>query len=273
VNKKALAAALVILAVLASCGIGNLLAKRDATPTTAEPPPVAAKETPLPADVATPVPVVEQVASDCPSKAVRIEPQGLAQGDGSFIAQLGQARCVAVFEGRIWEAGKGIQNRHDIVMINGALDGFHFWEGNGWLIPSSWDPSEFACLLWEGKQENWISQGITPLPVRFWSFDEKPSCSETASTSAAAPLTTAPTSTTTVWPSTTEDAADLFGATAPRWESCPGENLCWHLIEGDLVDLSIPDFANVEGWTGSQTIPLTDGPVQVEVVGATVRPR
>jgi len=206
----------------------------------------------------------------CPSKAIRNEPQGLSQSDGSFVAQFGTEGCVTVFEGRIWEQDKGIQNRHDIVMIDGARDGFHYWEGNGWLIPSSWNPQEFACLIWEQKQENWISQGIDPLQVKFWYFDPAPTCSPVeAVTNVAQPETSTET---TPWPITADAAANLFGGNASRWEQVSGRR--WHLKEDPVkVTLKIPDYAQVEGWDGNQTIELTNGPITVTVVGATVYPR
>lgn len=205
--------------------------------------------------------------SDCPEVAIRVEPQGLLQSDGSFVASIGAAGCITVFEGRIWESGKGIQNRHDMVMIDGAKDNFRYWEGNGWTIPSDWVPEEFACLLWEGKQENWLSQGITPLPVRFWNFLSEPTCISVQPV--PAPSVAKPTS----WPSTASEATAAFGGTADRWESCPGEIECWHLKEGDKVTLSVPDYAWLEGWSGTETISRTNGPVSITVVGATIRPK
>lgn len=133
--------------------------------------------------VAVPKPAAPQIpasqpqpTSVCPDKAIRTEPQGVSQSDGSFVAQFGNTGCVTVFEGRIWEEGKGIQNRHDIVKIEGAKDGFRYWEGNGWLLPASWDAQQIACMLWDGKKKNWISQGINPLPVQFWNFPSGFSC-------------------------------------------------------------------------------------------------
>lgn len=217
--------------------------------------------------VVTATPVLATASSSCPDKAIRVEPQGLLQDDSSFVASIGGAGCTTVFEGRIWESGKGIQNRHDIVMIRGAQDGFRYWEGNGWTIPSDWSPQEFACLLWEGKQANWLEQGITPLPVKFWGFDPAPSCA------AVAQPTPTPIPSTKVWPATAAEAATIFGGPAERWEGCPGENRCWHLKEGDKVTLSVPDYAWLEGWDGSYTISRTNGPTSITAVGATLRPK
>lgn len=152
------------------------LAEAQAKPVATAAPPAA---TPVPATtiVITPAPSKPAPSGTCPDRAMRTEPQGVLQSDGSFVAQFGNTGCNTVFEGRIWEAGKSIQNRHDIVLIEGAKDGFRYWEGNGWLLPSGWDTKDIACQLWAGKQKNWLSQGITPLPVQFWSFkDPQPIC-------------------------------------------------------------------------------------------------
>lgn len=218
-------------------------------------------------ETAGPTASTTETNSDCPDKAIRVEPQGLLQSDGSFVASIGAAGCVTVFEGRIWEAGKGIQPRHDIVEIDGAKDNFRYWEGNGWTIPSDWDPSEFACLLWADKQENWISQGIDPLPVKFWGFDPEPTCASIT------PKVAPPASEPTAWPSTTSKAATAFGGPVDRWESCPGEVMCWHLREGEAVTLTVPSNTWLEGWDGSNTIGRTDGPTSITIVGATLRPK
>lgn len=218
---------------------------------------------------------------NCPDgKAIRTEPQGVLQGDGSFIAQLGNTGCVSLFEGRIWEQGKPIQPRHDIVLIRGAKDGFRLWEGNGWILPVNWDANQIACSLWAGKQQNWISQGIVPLPVRFWGFDPLPSC-QAAALSASTPtvVVSATASVSSTQPAqtavpATPDWTKVLGVPADRLEACPGEaqDKCVHLKDGALVSVQIPVGFRYEGWDGSQVV-MGNGPAMVKVSGLTVRPR
>jgi len=216
--------------------------------------------------------------SACPDRAIRTEPQGLLQPDGSFVAQFGTSGCRTIFEGRIWEAGLNIQPRHDIVLIEGAQDGFRYWEGNGWLLPSEWDAKQIACQLWENKKENWLSQGITPLPLRFWGFGTDFVCPSAQAVATATPVPTrtpaptaaAPTATPAITPALW---ASLLGVPEDRLEQCPGEdvNACVHIMDGDLVSVQIPENYQFEGWDGSQTLG-GEGPATVQAVGLTVRP-
>lgn len=227
------------------------------------------------------VPVVSAAATQgvCPEVAVRTEPQGVLQSDGSFIAQLGNYGCVTLFEGRIWEQGKPIQPRHDIVKIDGAKDGFRFWEGNGWLLPANWDANQIACQLWQGKQQNWISQGITPLPVQFWNLGPL-NCQATSlpvPTATVVSITVQANSSQSVQvtPSGVLDWAKvLVGVPYDRLETCPGEGTsrCVHVKDGPLLSVSVPGGYKYEGWDGSQVV-MGNGPVMVKISGLTVRPR
>lgn len=230
----------------------------------------------MPAPTAQVPPVAKQGV--CPEVAIRTEPQGVLQSDGSFVAQLGNTGCVTLFEGRIWEQGKPIQPRHDIVRIDGAKDGFRLWEGNGWLLPANWDANQIACQLWQGKQQNWISQGITPLPVQFWNLGSL-NCQAAASSPTAVASVPKPTQVSSSQPSTVAAAATdwtkvLSGVSAARLESCPGEpeSRCVHIKDGDIITIGISEGFLYEGWDGRSTIKGV-GPATVKASGLTVRTR
>ncbi|MBI4100245.1 hypothetical protein HY439_00690 [Candidatus Microgenomates bacterium] len=142
----------------------------------------------------------------------------------------------------------------------------HVKDGN--IIPVT-IPQGFTFEGWDGSKK---VNGTGPATINVSGATVRVGSGTTPGTTPTSVAAT-PTSTSSTWPANAQAASSVFGGDASRWEGCTGEVLCWHLRDGNPITLNVPSFAWIEGWDGSNTIPRTNGPVSIKVVGATLRPR
>lgn len=204
-----------------------------------------------------------------------ITPQGLHLEDGTFLMQdLGTVGHIVMVDGELYVEGEEPNDGvTDYIIMAGGSESVRVWQAtvyqyrsdisfedvldivNDRNAPDKFDTTKVhTARIW--KLEN----GVAVLLDRIERGGD--------SSGSAAP---------SGWPATAAAAADKFGVAGQRsmdasqYEGCPGEDFCWHLMDGDPALVDVPSGVVYEGWDGTQAI-AGSGPSQIMAAGITLRP-
>lgn len=269
----AITAALVVLVVLVGFVAGGLFVYYFNKPVTS----AMAPDPPAASEPAPPIAPASLAAENqgCEPESMEITPQGLMLEDGSFLWQdLGEVGTWLAADGELWRDRDGEAKNDgvtDYVLFKGGSVTLRMWQGTLYQYCESIG-YEDALAIVEGRN---IPDKFTTTPVhqaRIWRVvDGEPVLVKTISRDSSTSVEPAATAS---WPASLDGAAEMLDVPRDRLAYCEDSSDCISLIEGDPILIKVPAGMTYEGWDSinAQTVPVTEGPAEVTLAGATLRP-